>query len=114
MGPAAGVAPSGGKGHRAPVRSAVRPRTPHKSGVTWRVRGMGERGRLRLQSDESPAPPPDAEELLRQVAAGDETAFSALYDLVAGPVLGLATRVLRSHAQAEEVTQEVLVEVWRK
>ena len=29
-------------------------------------------------------------------------------------VLGLATRVLRNHAQAEEVAQEVLVEVWRK
>jgi RNA polymerase sigma-70 factor (ECF subfamily) len=75
---------------------------------------MGERGRLRLQPDEAPAPVPGAEELLRQVAAGDETAFASLYDLVAGPVLGLATRVLRSHAQAEEVAQEVLVEVWRK
>ncbi|MEQ0562108.1 ECF RNA polymerase sigma factor SigK [Amycolatopsis sp. NEAU-NG30] len=75
---------------------------------------MGERGRLRLRPDEVPAPAPDAEELLRRVAAGDETAFSALYDLIAGPVLGLVTRVLRNHAQAEEVAQEVLVEVWRK
>ncbi|MET9001183.1 ECF RNA polymerase sigma factor SigK [Amycolatopsis sp. Hca4] len=75
---------------------------------------MGERGRLRLQPDEAPATAPSAEELLRQVAAGDETAFASLYDLIAGPVLGLVTRVLRSHAQAEEVTQEVLVEVWRK
>lgn len=75
---------------------------------------MGERGRLRLPPDEAPASAPSAEELLRRVAAGDETAFASLYDLVAGPVLGLATRVLRSHAQAEEVAQEVLVEVWRK
>ncbi|MEV4054932.1 ECF RNA polymerase sigma factor SigK [Amycolatopsis sp. NPDC049688] len=75
---------------------------------------MGERGRLRLQPDGAPAPPPSAEELLARVAAGDEPAFAALYDVVAGPVLGLATRVLRNHAQAEEVTQEVLVEVWRK
>ncbi|MEU4247136.1 ECF RNA polymerase sigma factor SigK [Amycolatopsis sp. NPDC026612] len=75
---------------------------------------MGERGRLRLQPDEAPALLPSAEELLQRVAAGDEPAFASLYDLVAGPVLGLATRVLRSHAQAEEVAQEVLVEVWRK
>ncbi|KDN23470.1 ECF RNA polymerase sigma factor SigK [Amycolatopsis rifamycinica] len=75
---------------------------------------MGERGRLRLQPDEAPATAPSADELLRRVAAGDETAFASLYDLVAGPVLGLATRVLRNHAQAEEVAQEVLVEVWRK
>ncbi|QKV81612.1 ECF RNA polymerase sigma factor SigK [Amycolatopsis sp. Hca4] len=67
-----------------------------------------------MQPDEAPATAPSAEELLRQVAAGDETAFASLYDLIAGPVLGLVTRVLRSHAQAEEVTQEVLVEVWRK
>jgi RNA polymerase sigma-70 factor (ECF subfamily) len=75
---------------------------------------MGERGRLRLHADETPPAVPSAEDLLRRVAAGDEPAFAALYDLVAGPVLGLATRVLRNHAQAEEVAQEVLVEVWRK
>ncbi|VVJ16170.1 RNA polymerase sigma-70 factor [Amycolatopsis camponoti] len=75
---------------------------------------MGERGRLRLHPDEAPVPGPSAEELLGRVAAGDEPAFAALYDLIAGPVLGLVTRVLRNHAQAEEVAQEVLVEVWRK
>jgi RNA polymerase sigma-70 factor, ECF subfamily len=54
---------------------------------------------------------PDA--LLRAVARGDEAAFTRLYDLVAGRVFGLAKRILRDPAQAEEVTQEVLVEVWR-
>lgn len=54
---------------------------------------------------------PDA--LLRAVARGDEAAFARLYDLVAGRVFGLAKRILRDPAQAEEVTQEVLVEVWR-
>ncbi|MDT7802296.1 MAG: polymerase sigma-70 factor, subfamily [Actinomycetota bacterium] len=75
---------------------------------------MGERGRLRLHAEEAPVAAASAEELLRRVGAGDETAFASLYDLIAGPVLGLATRVLRDHAQAEEVAQEVLVEVWRK
>jgi RNA polymerase sigma-70 factor (ECF subfamily) len=75
---------------------------------------MGERGRLRLQLDEEAEPVAGAEQLLRRVAAGDEAAFASLYDLIAGPVLGLVTRVLRNHAQAEEVAQEVLVEVWRK
>jgi RNA polymerase sigma-70 factor (ECF subfamily) len=32
---------------------------------------------------------------------------------LSGPVFGLATRILRDPAQAEEVAQEVLVEVWR-
>ncbi|MET7934332.1 sigma-70 family RNA polymerase sigma factor [Streptomyces sp. NPDC005322] len=56
---------------------------------------------------------PDLEGLLQMVARGDQSAFSALYDAVSGPVLGLTRSLLRDPAQAEEVTQEVLVEVWR-
>jgi RNA polymerase sigma-70 factor, ECF subfamily len=55
----------------------------------------------------------NADTLLRAVARGDEPAFTQLYDLVAPRVYGLARRVLRDPAQAEEVAQEVLVEVWR-
>src|SRR5689334_1191935 len=56
---------------------------------------------------------PDATALLAAVARGDEAAFGKLYDLVAPRVYGLIRRVLRDPAQAEEVAQEVLVEVWR-
>ncbi|MEU7141179.1 ECF RNA polymerase sigma factor SigK [Nocardia sp. NPDC046473] len=52
--------------------------------------------------------------LLRRVGRGDEQAFAALYDIVAGPVLGIVTGVLRDHAQSEEVAQEVLLEIWLK
>ena len=55
-----------------------------------------------------------ADVLLEKVAGGDENAFAHLYDVIAGPVLGLVTRVLRNPAQSEEVAQEVLVEIWRK
>ncbi|KAB2367171.1 ECF RNA polymerase sigma factor SigK [Actinomadura montaniterrae] len=51
--------------------------------------------------------------LLRRVAGGDAGAFEELYDATAAAVHGLALRVLRDPAQAEEVAQEVLVEVWR-
>ncbi|WP_229070944.1 sigma-70 family RNA polymerase sigma factor [Actinoplanes sp. DH11] len=57
--------------------------------------------------------PPDAGALLKAVARGDEAAFGKLYDLVAPRVYGLIRRVLRDPGQAEEVAQEVLVEVWR-
>ena len=51
--------------------------------------------------------------LLARVARGDQAAFEAVYDNLAGPVYGLILRVVRDPAQSEEVSQEVLLEVWR-
>ncbi|MFI5530363.1 ECF RNA polymerase sigma factor SigK [Kitasatospora sp. NPDC051853] len=56
---------------------------------------------------------PDLRELVAKVAFGDQDAFGRLYDAVAGPVFGLVRRVLRDPAQSEEVTQEVMLELWR-
>jgi RNA polymerase sigma-70 factor, ECF subfamily len=56
---------------------------------------------------------PDLDGLLAMVAHGDQAAFEAVYDRVAAPVFGLIRRVLRDSAQAEEVAQETLLEVWR-
>ena len=53
------------------------------------------------------------ERLLGLVARGDEGAFEQIYDCLAGAVYGLIRRVVRDPAQAEEVTQEVMLEVWR-
>ena len=52
--------------------------------------------------------------LLRSAAKGDEAAFAAFYDETAARTHGLVLRVLRSPAQAEEVTQEVYLDVWRQ
>ena len=57
--------------------------------------------------------PVDVDELMSQVADGDQDAFAALYDAVAPRVYGLIRRVVRDAALAEEVAQEALVEVWR-
>ncbi|MFF8882798.1 sigma-70 family RNA polymerase sigma factor [Streptomyces flaveolus] len=61
----------------------------------------------------NPSAKPDLQNLLHEVALGDQDAFAAVYDAVAGSVLGVARAVLRDQAQSEEVAQEVLVEVWR-
>lgn len=58
--------------------------------------------------------PVDLDSLLDGVRAGDKAAFADLYDALASQVLGLATHILRDRAQAEEITQEVFVEVWQK
>lgn len=54
-----------------------------------------------------------ADDALVRVAAGDLDAFAVLYDAVAPVAHGTALAVLRDHDHAAEVTQEVMVEVWR-
>lgn len=77
---------------------------------------MNDPGRYPRGAGQPAEPQPERSEidiLLRAVARGDDTAFTRLYDLLAPRVFGLARRVLRDPAQAEEMAQEVLVEVWR-
>lgn len=66
-------------------------------------------GPLRVPADVAPS----AEDLLARVATGDESAFARLYDLLAPGVFGTCLGVLRDRDHAAEVTQEVMVEVWR-
>jgi RNA polymerase sigma-70 factor (ECF subfamily) len=53
------------------------------------------------------------EELLGATSLGDADAYAVVYEQVADAVYGLIRRVLRDPAQSEEVTQEVLLDVWR-
>ncbi|WP_007508735.1 ECF RNA polymerase sigma factor SigK [Pseudofrankia saprophytica] len=53
------------------------------------------------------------EQLLQRAGRGDSDAFAAFYDQLSPQVFGLVKRVVRDPAQAEEVTQEVFVEIWR-
>jgi RNA polymerase sigma-70 factor, ECF subfamily len=55
----------------------------------------------------------DLAALLNRAGRGDEEAFSAVYEQVSATVFGIVLRVLRDPAQAEEVAQEVMLEVWR-
>lgn len=71
---------------------------------------MSEPG-LRLVSADGPA---DIDVLISRVARGDAGAFESLYDELASAVFGLARRVVRDPARAEDVTQEVFLEIWRK
>ncbi|HCB04890.1 MAG TPA: RNA polymerase subunit sigma [Nocardioides bacterium] len=56
---------------------------------------------------------PDLAELLKASGRGDRAAFARLYDATASRVVGLAVRVVRDPAQAEEVAQEAFLEIWR-
>lgn len=52
-------------------------------------------------------------DLLKRASRGDESAFAEWYDATSARAFGLAVRVLRDRAQAEEVTQESYLDCWR-
>ncbi|USQ80624.1 ECF RNA polymerase sigma factor SigK [Ornithinimicrobium faecis] len=58
-------------------------------------------------------PGQDLARLIQAAGRGDQQSFADLYDATGPRVLGLVLRVLRDRAQAEEVTQEVFLQVWR-
>jgi len=55
----------------------------------------------------------DETALLARVAGGQEGAFRALVDRHLPSVLGIARRMLRDDAEAEDVSQEALLRLWR-
>ncbi len=71
------------------------------------------------QADTRPVRAGDPEEqaylraLVQRLARGDEAAYEDLYDRVSATVYGVCRRVLRDPSEAEEVAQEVLLEIWR-
>ena len=56
----------------------------------------------------------DAAALMVRVAGGDHGAFAVLYDELAPLIFGVSKRVLHDPSHAEEVTQEVFLEIWRQ
>src|SRR5262249_54552247 len=54
------------------------------------------------------------ESLLRRLGSGDHVALGEVYDRCAGLVTGLALRILRNRTEAEDVVQEVFLQVWRQ
>jgi RNA polymerase sigma-70 factor, ECF subfamily len=78
------------------------------------VTGGSERGnRARQAADPGTGAAPDLAAQLSLVARGDAAAFDALFEQVGPSVFGTVRRVIRDPAQSEEVTQDVLLEVWR-
>ncbi|HVR30318.1 MAG TPA: sigma-70 family RNA polymerase sigma factor [Thermoanaerobaculia bacterium] len=60
-----------------------------------------------------PAPPRDAE-LLARIAERDESALGVLYDRFAPTLLAICARILGSAGDADDVVQEVFLQVWRQ
>jgi len=52
-------------------------------------------------------------QLLKASSLGEEAAFAKLYDATVARLFGLVLRTVRDPAQAEEVTQDAYLDIWR-
>lgn len=93
--------------------NAVHGRPGGSGGDELSLRATGMIGRPRPALEAAPDAPVVLDALMARVAQGDQDAFEVLYRELSAPIYGLVRRVLRDPAQAEEVAQEVMVEVWR-
>ncbi len=53
-------------------------------------------------------------DLLRQIGQGDRRSFEALYDRFSGVLFSTAYRVLNNREAAEDVLQDVFIQIWEK
>jgi RNA polymerase sigma-70 factor, ECF subfamily len=76
--------------------------------VSWsNMPGVPSGTDLRMAETGSPG-------LLRRLAHGEHAALAEVYDRYAGMVHGLALRILRDAAEAEDVVQEAFMQIWRQ
>jgi len=52
--------------------------------------------------------------LLARLQAGDQQAMASLFDRYSGIVYSVAFRVLQDSAQAEDVMQDIFIQIWKK
>jgi RNA polymerase sigma-70 factor (ECF subfamily) len=73
------------------------------------VSGAGKDGQTMTSEDRQ-----DPDELLQRIAQGDRQAFADLFILLAPKVKAYLMRLGNDPASAEDLTQDVMVAVWRK
>jgi RNA polymerase sigma-70 factor (ECF subfamily) len=56
----------------------------------------------------------DQARLLAAIARGEKEALAGLYDSLSRPLYSLAHRILSDEAEAEDVVQDVFLQIWRK
>ena len=51
--------------------------------------------------------------LIERMMAGDESALSTIYDRYSAMLFGMLTRILQDRQAAEEVLQDLFLQLWR-
>jgi RNA polymerase sigma factor (sigma-70 family) len=101
---------------------SAQPRAQRRQVLPQEARGTGERDAIlpcmtsAVQNRPSAAQEAQETQLrawLAGIQARDESALGAFYDATVGRVYGLALRITRSRESAEEVAEDVYLQVWR-
>lgn len=67
-----------------------------------------------MRAREKDVPPTDEAELIERISERDQEALKDLYERYGGLLLALARRILNDANDAEEVLQEVFLQVWNQ
>ena len=54
------------------------------------------------------------QEMIARIGHRDQSAFSALYDRLSGPLYSLAMKMLGDHSEAQDALQEVFLQIWSR
>ena len=54
------------------------------------------------------------QEMIARIGRRDQSAFSALYDRLSGPLYSLAMKMLGDPAEAQEALQDVFLQIWSR
>ncbi len=76
--------------------------------------GAAREGGSHLHGAEEPLSGAPDQELIEAIAAGDRGALGLLYDRYSPLMLGVGHRLLGSRREAEDLLQDVFLEVWRQ
>ena len=79
------------------------------TGACYRAFVLEESSRVTMTADN----PLDDTALVRAIAVGDKAAFEQLYGRHGSMLFSLALRILVDRADAEDVLQEVFVQIWK-
>ncbi len=74
------------------------------------ARAAGRRRKIMLAEDSTRT----ETALLERIAAGDREAFAELYDRYSRPLYAFVLRIVSAPADAEDVLQEVFVQIWER
>ncbi len=95
------------------AREGLRARPDHRS-VAARRSARSEEGKLLNQQNNATQDAAAEVELLARAQQGEERAFEALFDAYGRRVYSLCFRMTGSGAEAEDLTQEAFLKVFRK